>query len=400
MLITRESKLKIQDCNSSKKQYLDKLFEDYAIDLQFYIDKMISGQLPFNKFLSSKEIPSNILKHSQWKQIIYKQASQIYRSNLQIVKKGIYKKYKKIYSTAIKANKFQKFTSKRFRQLDINYAKRIKKIDIKNTTINIDSRLLSSTTNNKHFNEFIGIKLPYFHQNKKRAIQINLPLQYHKHYRKFKSWKRKNTIKLTKDKNNMFVSFAFEKDIQKKTQNKAIGVDIGYKKIFSTSNEKYCGKDFFSNFVQKQSLKQQGSKNHSKLLVHKNNQLRRLINQFFNNVQVDYLIIQQLKNIKRNKKTKYNNLTYWTPSLIIKKLQSISQDRGINLLKVSAAYTSQKCSNCCTINKDNRNGQTYVCSTCGLQIDADYNASINILQRGVNYYAKYNKKIIPLTKEN
>ncbi len=245
MIVTRESKLKVQDCNFCKKQLLDKLFNDYKLQLQFYIDKIISKQLPLDKYLSSKDIPYNIFKHSQWKQIIYKQASQIYRSRLQIIKKQVYKHYKMIYKKAIKSKKFQKFISKRFLQLNINFEKRIKNIQINNIAINIDSRLLSHTFDSKHFNQFIGIKLPYFYQTKKRAIQINLPVVYHSHYRKFNKWNRKNTIKLTKDKNNYFISFLFQKQIPKKQFKNSIGIDVGYKKVFTTSNSVQCGKGFF-----------------------------------------------------------------------------------------------------------------------------------------------------------
>jgi len=53
------------------------------------------------------------------------------------------------------------------------------------------------------------------------------------------------------------------------------------------------------------------------------------------------------------------------------------------LEKVSPSYTSQTCSNCGSINKNNRKGEIYYCDSCGIIIDADYNASINILHRGV-----------------
>ena len=33
--------------------------------------------------------------------------------------------------------------------------------------------------------------------------------------------------------------------------------------------------------------------------------------------------------------------------------------------------------------KSNRNGETYHCSVCGVELDADVNAAINILRRGV-----------------
>ena len=44
--------------------------------------------------------------------------------------------------------------------------------------------------------------------------------------------------------------------------------------------------------------------------------------------------------------------------------------------------SSQQCSKCGNIDKKNRRGETYRCD-CGLMIDADYNAAINILHRGI-----------------
>ena len=52
-------------------------------------------------------------------------------------------------------------------------------------------------------------------------------------------------------------------------------------------------------------------------------------------------------------------------------------------MKVSPEYTSQTCSRCKIVDKSNRNGERYVCKSCGLEIDADYNAAINILNKGV-----------------
>ena len=57
------------------------------------------------------------------------------------------------------------------------------------------------------------------------------------------------------------------------------------------------------------------------------------------------------------------------------------EENSVLLTKVNPAYTSQTCSHCGTKDKTNRKGETYSCKVCGLIIDADYNASINILHR-------------------
>lgn len=62
--------------------------------------------------------------------------------------------------------------------------------------------------------------------------------------------------------------------------------------------------------------------------------------------------------------------------------------RGEELVKVPAWYTSQRCSRCGHISKNNRKSQShFVCESCGLEIHADLNAAINIHtlgQRGIN----------------
>ena len=54
-----------------------------------------------------------------------------------------------------------------------------------------------------------------------------------------------------------------------------------------------------------------------------------------------------------------------------------------NVVKVNPAYTSQECSNCGHTCKENRKTQSlFECVKCGLAMNADDQACINILQRG------------------
>lgn len=49
---------------------------------------------------------------------------------------------------------------------------------------------------------------------------------------------------------------------------------------------------------------------------------------------------------------------------------------------VEPAYTSQVCSSCGSLGI--RNGQSFHCSTCSFQADADFNASLNIRRVAFN----------------
>jgi putative transposase len=56
---------------------------------------------------------------------------------------------------------------------------------------------------------------------------------------------------------------------------------------------------------------------------------------------------------------------------------------GGKLLKIAPQYTSQKCSHCGCISKDNRKRQaSFKCIACGFEFNADHNAALNILAAG------------------
>lgn len=59
------------------------------------------------------------------------------------------------------------------------------------------------------------------------------------------------------------------------------------------------------------------------------------------------------------------------------------QWRGGTLLAVPPQYTSQRCSQCGNVDKNNRQTQEkFKCTSCGFETNADYNAALNILAAG------------------
>ena len=73
-------------------------------------------------------------------------------------------------------------------------------------------------------------------------------------------------------------------------------------------------------------------------------------------------------------------------------------DCGSLAMRVDSKYTSQTCSNCGVVNKENRDGKLYSCNQCGIVIDADHNAAINILRKGMDVIAFLGDK--PVVKVN
>ena len=70
--------------------------------------------------------------------------------------------------------------------------------------------------------------------------------------------------------------------------------------------------------------------------------------------------------------------------LIVSQLAYKSQWYGKEFIKVDPRHTSQMCSSCGDVASDSRQEKTYICRSCGLRMDADSNAAINILKRGLS----------------
>lgn len=380
----RVSKHSLKFSNKEKIQKLDNFFELYKLTLIDYINQIKVGKLPLKIMLSTKLCPDSFIKHSRYKQLAYKQASEIIRSNLIQIQKRTYKKYKKLYFKCCKSNKHKSFTDKHFKELNINYLKRIK-IDIKNLSITLNENLFN-VKEGKSFDEFVKVFLPQFKKGKKRAETINLPLKHHKHSLNFKNndWLRKSSIQLEFKLGNYYLNIFWEKESVKTNNQLKIGIDQGYNKLLSDSNGVHWGKELKEIYI-KLTKKKRGSKKYKQYLHFKTCKINEVVNRFIETYKNTDIVCEDLKLVKHASKlykSINNKLQYWSYKQVLDKLNSLSELKGFKLIKVEPAYTSQTCSNCGQIIKANRQGELYNCS-CGLLIDADTNAAINILHRGV-----------------
>lgn len=77
-------------------------------------------------------------------------------------------------------------------------------------------------------------------------------------------------------------------------------------------------------------------------------------------------------------------LKNWTYYDFQQKIEYKAKEKGIKLLKIKPNYTSQRCSKCGYIHKDNRPDQsTFICQKCGFETLADYNAARNIATKDI-----------------
>ncbi len=346
--MVRTSKHILKYQTNLKTAWLEKLFAGYGITLQGYIDLLWDKKIPLKRFLSTKDCPNDYpINSGQWKALVYKQASQIIRS---CIKK-----------------------------------KRTSKPEIENISIELSCLVFDIIKGNKEFDEFVKITLPYYINGRRKTI--NIPIRQHKQSLRFIKWNRKNTIKLIKQNGKYYLLFFYEKEqpVIKQT-GISIGIDQGYKKLLAISDGKIIGNGF-DKIYETIARKQQGSKNFLQTLTRRNDLINELINKNLKTPAVNRIVIENLKNVKRNTKGKFrkkfnNKLQRWCYPKVVAKIERLCEEDGVYLSKVDPSYTSQTCSKCGEIHKESRKNEVYECVSCGMKMDADINAAINILHRG------------------
>ena len=71
--------------------------------------------------------------------------------------------------------------------------------------------------------------------------------------------------------------------------------------------------------------------------------------------------------------------------IMLSQLRYKAEWAGAKVVEVDPSYTSQTCSNCGVVCRANRRGKLYSCSTCGVRLDADVNAAVNISAAWVDH---------------
>lgn len=245
--------------------------------------------------------------------------------------------------------------------------------------LELDSRFVDIKQDVNRFD--IWIKLSSIGNN----TIINLPSQKHTHFNKLieDGWEVKKSIRIRINENGYFADIFFEKStpaLRKTGKSKA--VDIGYKKLIVSSDGEYIGDN---SIYEKIARKKQGSKAFRRALIERDELVNTSCKALdLNNVKE--LFAEDLKSVKHKSKgkirKKFNSkLQRWIYPKVLGKFTMLCEEAGVLFKRVPPQYTSQRCSSCGLICKSNRRGETYKCS-CGNILDADLNASLNILHIG------------------
>ncbi|WP_061332059.1 RNA-guided endonuclease TnpB family protein [Clostridium botulinum] len=267
------------------------------------------------------------------------------------------------------------------------------KINFTNNNIEILEKEIRYTSTGKYKKQNCKIKLP-----KLKQIRIAYSRQYQG---------RIVSSTLSRDTNGKYYISLCCVDVPQENKEKTglvVGIDLGIKEFATTSdnkiisNPKYYRKyeDKLIKAQRKLSKRKKGSNNRNKqrLKVNKYHKkicncridfLQKLTTDFINKYDIicleDLNVSGMLQNHKLAKSIADASFFEFNRELEYK---SKWYDKTTS--KIDRFYpSSQLCSNC-----DNQSQQTkdlgvrtYICPKCGLEIDRDYNASINILNEGL-----------------
>lgn len=209
--------------------------------------------------------------------------------------------------------------------------------------------------------------------------------------------------------NNLFLNLTFDipdKEVHEIVSGRTLGVDLGIATpaYVCLSDNTYIRSGFGSAndfFRVRQQLKNRRKKLYASLTVVKggkgrNKKLKaadRLKDKERNfaktyNHQLSYKIVKFAKdnkcefiNLEYLTKDGFENriLSSWSYYELQNMIEYKAEREGIKVRYVDPAYTSQTCSKCGHVDKENRPTQAkFKCINCGLELNADHNASINI----------------------
>ena len=271
-----------------------------------------------------------------------------------------------------KQNKFPKFKAKRNKQ--------------------------SYSTNNQNGTVYLSEDGKYISLPKIKNIKIKM-------HRKFEGVIKTVTVSKECDE-TYYVSILVEENIEAKPKsNNSVGIDLGIKSYIVDSNSeridnpKYLTKSLLRLAIEQRKLShmKKGGKNrnkqrikvarlHRRIRNQRNDFLQKLSSKYINENQV--IVLEDLNIKQMEQDSKLSRLIVdasW--STFVSMLEYKGDWYGRDIIKVPTYYpSSQLCSCCGYQNKEIKDLsiREWVCPKCGATHSRDHNASINILNKGLD----------------
>lgn len=344
----RSLKFSLGSSNTNKLTGLDELSQEYKRAVNYFLKRLFAQKGLSEEFLKSYNSPLSY----RYKQCAKRQSLKMFKSWCRNKNKGAQPKLGRLG----------------------------------NLSLILDYRFIE-LQENKHSNSYdYWVKLATLNKGKPMLVPIR-SYDYAQQY--FKDWQLLKGGRLLKKQANWFLELTFEKETPaKREKGKVIGIDIGIKKLIVTSENKEHGKDI-EKLMDKIQRKKQKSKAFHQALKERDYYVNRTV-KTLNWNKLKAIVAENIKNIKRNtakqrrlRKAFRTKFQRWTYSQLLNRIKLTAEATGVHLQLVNPAHTSQTCSQCGAVHKQNRISEIFKCGNCGYTQDADYNASLNILNLGL-----------------
>ena len=359
MITKRAYKYRIYP-NREQRNFFAKTFGCVRLFYNMSLDDMI-------KIYKEKKEYKDITPASYKEQFQFlKEVDSLALSNTQLNRNKAFKAFFR------KQNKFPKYKTKRNKQ--------------------------SYSTNNQNGTVYLSEDYKYISLPKIKNIRIKM-------HRKFKGVIKTVTVSKECD-NTYYVSILVEENIETKSKtNKSVGIDLGIKSYIVDSdsnkinNPKYLSKSLVRLEVEQRKLShmKKDSKNRDKQRIkvarlhhhirnQRNDFLHKLSSKYINENQVISLEDLDIKQMEQD-----STLSFFVADASWSKFVSMLEYKGKwygrDIIKVPTFFpSSQVCSCCGYQNKDIKDLsiREWVCPKCGATHSRDHNASINILNKGLD----------------
>ena len=277
----------------------------------------------------------------------------------------------------------RRFISNKKRANHQRVNKRLRKAIRKNKPVKPDASQINPELNSictdvqKSDNSFDYFVQLHSLVNNKRSFRINVPVNHH---RRSKKWSDIGSMKKSILLSKNTVDLRWEVERAPKESGKVVGADQGLKDVLTLSDKQVTPKTdkhghSLASITERLARRKKGSKNFSRAQDHRANFIHWSINKLnFNGIKE--VRLEEIRNI-RYKSRSSRLMSHWCNTLIRDKLLSVCEEKEVLCTLQTSTYRSQRCSDCGLVRKSNRKGKVYSCSSCGLELDADYNASLN-----------------------
>jgi transposase len=353
MEINRSSKLHINHLTKLKKDKIQNLITEYSrlcnIFISKYENKIVNEDTTKYQFLALSYV--NELKKETW-------------FSSRIVQDIIAESYSMILGSKNKAVVCkEKYVTPKHTGKKILLSSKICKLSNSKNTKTFDFNVELTSIGNKE--------------------KISIPLKKHRQFNKWNDIGKLNkSIMIT----TSYIQVSFEIETGKKKEDgEMVGIDLGLKNLLTCSNGELYGCNIENKIMQLNNKKR-----NSKSWKRKKIEIKEYINQElkkFDFKNTGLLVVEKLKDIKQNMKVKRRltktiraKLSHWNSSFVLNRIQSLCEENRVSFRSVPGFYTSQTCSKCGYRDKKNRINQSdFKCQSCGHTVNADFNASLNIL---------------------